>query len=98
MNKMTEQEAIKYIRSKACDDRCYELRCNDSCMHGVEYCAFSMAIKAFEKQIAKKPAKSKNEYDEVLEESVMLHYCSCGNEIWRVQRFCDFCGQKLDWE
>ena len=47
---MTENEAIKQIKIKACNDRCTEIRCDDSCMYGNDKCAFGMAIKALEKQ------------------------------------------------
>lgn len=51
---MTEQEAIKVIRSKACNDRCTEIHCDDSCMHGKNKCVFQMAIEALEKQVSLK--------------------------------------------
>ena len=42
---MTEQEAIKRIKEKHCTEN---QNCTDSCMHGAEHCAYSMAIKALE--------------------------------------------------
>ena len=45
---MTEQEAIKRIKEKHCTEN---QNCTDSCMHGAEHCAYSMAIKALEKQM-----------------------------------------------
>ncbi len=55
--------------------------------------ALNMAIKALEKQIAKKPRFYASDY-----------YCSvCGNLVgdsvfeWRRFKYCDTCGQKLDW-
>lgn len=47
---MKVSEAIKQIRSKACNDKCTEIRCDDSCMHGKDKCAFEMAIKSLEMQ------------------------------------------------
>lgn len=52
---MTESEAIKIIKEKACNNRCIPQLCNDGCMYENTKCAFSMAIKALEKQIPKKP-------------------------------------------
>ena len=52
---MTENEAIKIIEEKACNNRCIPQLCNDGCMYENTKCAFSMAIKALEKQISKKP-------------------------------------------
>ena len=43
---MTENEAIKVIGNKACNDRCKEIHCDDSCMYGKNQCAFEMAITA----------------------------------------------------
>ena len=48
VGRMSENEAIKVIRAKACNDRCTEIHCNDSCMYGKDKCAFDMAIKALE--------------------------------------------------
>lgn len=47
---MNEQEAIKQIRNKACNDRCTEIHCDDSCMYGKDKCAFGMAIQSLEMQ------------------------------------------------
>lgn len=54
---MTESKAIKIIKEKVCDSRCIPQLCNDGCMYENTKCAFSMAIQALEKQIAKKPKK-----------------------------------------
>lgn len=45
---MTESEAIKIIKEKACNNRCIPQLCNDGCMYENTKCAFSMAIKALE--------------------------------------------------
>lgn len=50
---MTEQEAVEEIKKKHCTEN---QNCTDSCMHGSEHCAYSMAVNALEKQIAKKVA------------------------------------------
>lgn len=45
---MTESEAIKIIKEKACNNRCIPQLCNDGCMYENTKCAFSIAIKALE--------------------------------------------------
>lgn len=45
---MTESEAIKIIKEKACNNRCIPQLCNDGYMYENTKCAFSMAIKALE--------------------------------------------------
>lgn len=45
---MTENEAIKIIKEKACNNRCIPQLCKDGCMYENTKCAFSMAIKALE--------------------------------------------------
>ena len=94
---MNEQEAIKQIRNKACNDRCKEIRCDDSCMYGNDKCAFGMAIKALEKQIPKKPfcttiAKDKNKSVGSIGKCPCCNYIVAEDMLW-----CDECGQKLDW-
>lgn len=89
---MTENEAIKIIMSKACNDRCDEIHCDDSCMYGANKCAFQMAIKALEKQIPKEPKVHDYKH-------IMYSQCPICGEMLRInQPFCDGCGQKLDWE
>ena len=54
--------------------------------------AVGMAINALEKQIAKK-VKELNE-----EKNLYVASCTvCGYLVYRNQRYCDGCGQKLDW-
>ena len=45
---MTENEAIKIIKEKVCDNRCIPQLCNDGCIYGSTKCAFSMAIDALQ--------------------------------------------------
>lgn len=45
---MTEQEAIKDIRMKACSDRYKAIHCSDNCMFGEFKCAFQVAMDALE--------------------------------------------------
>ena len=86
---MTEAEAIKYIRKTHCTEN---LRCHDNCMHGEKHCEYSVAIKALEKQIAK-PVKELNDRKDLYVASCTV----CGYLVYRNQRYCDGCGQKLDW-
>lgn len=82
---MTEKEAIEIINNVKSEeyDRCY-------CLVKL---AREMAIKALEKQIAKKPIKDK-------EFSSLFNCPSCGRrqKIMYEQNYCKVCGQKLDWE
>ena len=92
-NMMTEIEAIEKIREQICNEKGVQRYCRDNCMHGTEYCAYSMAIKALEKQIPKKPL---TEYHCVLQ-----RLCpSCGCEVSDIEdrKWSCKCGQKLDWE
>lgn len=87
---MTESKAIKIIKEKACDSRCIPPLCNDGCMYENTKCAFSMAIQALEKQIAKKPKKNTNSN---------IYFCSvCERKVAHNHAlYCSGCGQKLDW-
>ena len=86
---MTEAEAKERIEKTHCAGN---LRCSDNCMQGAEYCEYSMARKALEKQIAKKVTEEKDKFN------TPHWYCSvCGCELYGGQTHCDDCGQKLDW-
>jgi uncharacterized OB-fold protein len=54
--------------------------------------AVEVAIKALEKQIAK-PVKELNDRKDLYVASCTV----CGYLVYRNQRYCDGCGQKLDW-
>lgn len=89
MNNTTEQDVLKFLRSK-----CHESGCTDSCMHGDAYCSLALAIHSIEKRIAKKPRFYARNF-----------YCSecghlLGSNVFECRRilYCDNCGQKLDWE
>ena len=82
---MTEIEAIKIVRK----EKAYM----DSHAGRAQSEAFQIAMQAIEKQIPKKPRFYAHNY-----------YCSVcdslvGNNEFEWQRFkyCDTCGQKLDW-
>lgn len=107
---MTESKAIKIIKEKVCDSRCIPQLCNDGCMYENTKCAFSMAIQALEKQIAKKPV-----HDGCLDNKGIWHewngvngrpYDLCPNCNTNLccempydnkPKYCKHCGQKLDW-
>ena len=86
---MTNEEAIEILKTwRISGDKSHE--------------ALSMAIKALEKQIPKKPMKSIDPYNNIL---YKLNCPTCGKYINRVgtpNKFtvspdmCGFCGQKID--
>lgn len=93
--RMTEQEAIKRIKEKHCTEN---QNCTDSCMHGVEHCAYSMAITALEKQIPKKPEICADVYNAQGELVGKDYRCSeCGMGVAEGYICCPYCGQLLDW-
>ena len=63
-------------------------------VHHAEYSIFAealgMAIKALEKQIPKKP-------DFTEDKEFALCPCCNGKGLFNKQKYCDNCGQKLDW-
>lgn len=91
---MTAQEAIRRIRDH---NEVHSVRERNFAVYITE--ALNMAIEALEKQIPKKPYKRK-------EGKETNYYCSCKHylgdetEIQLIAirpRFCDNCGQALDW-
>jgi hypothetical protein len=82
---MTEQEAIMIIENE-----------RPSCGKKIEfteeekYEAYSMAIQALEKQIPKKP-------DFTEDKEFALCPCCNGKSLRDKQKYCENCGQKLDW-
>lgn len=83
---MTEQEAIKEIRSCLGFNNIIEPYSN-------EMEAFGMAIQALEKQVPKKPI----EKEHVMIEGYMIYKCSVCDKRVEFYNFCQNCGQKLDW-
>lgn len=92
---MTPEEAIKTIQVAVS-----EVEWNYPLDYAI---AFETAIKALEKQVAKKPNIVKTNYA-----CFQTYHCpSCNKEIisrldeeWiagRLQKYCDDCGQALDW-
>ena len=83
---MTEREAITKLKRKAYRTTCY----GDKVLEHEENL---VAIEALEKQIPKKPIFYAHDY-----------YCSVCNSLvgnnefeWKRFKYCDTCGQKLDW-
>ena len=81
---MTESEAIEWQKSFKKTYKSFPKDVDDAC---------DMAIQALEKQIPKKPIFYAHDY-----------YCSVCNSIvgnnefeWKRFKYCDTCGQKLDW-
>ena len=88
---MTEIEAIKNLKDIL--DECTESEEAVCYVTDVNAPALEMAIKELEKQIPKKPRFYAHNY-----------YCSvCDNLVgnnefeWQRFKYCDVCGQKLDW-
>ena len=79
---MTEQEAIKRINGSS------QYAYNHFGFVDKDGEAFDMAIKALEKQIPKKPSRWQDGYS----------CCSnCKRGIIKEDRFCCYCGQRIDW-
>ena len=86
---MTEREAITKLKRKAYRTTCYGNKV-------LEHEENLVAIEALEKQIAKKPIKSKNQ----VVRYVNTYYCpTCelGITGTNIAKWCYHCGQKIDW-
>lgn len=88
---MTEQEAIMIIENE-----------RPSCGKKIEfteeekYEAYSMAIRALEKQIPKKPIKSKKQVVRYVN-TYCCPICNLKFTGTGIAKWCYHCGQKLDW-
>ena len=67
---MTENEAIERIKSGICNEIGTAKYCHDNCMHGVEHCAYSMAINALEEIQAYRAIGTVKGYERAIESSV----------------------------
>ena len=86
---MTENEAITKLKRKAYRTTCYGNKV-------LEHEENLVAIEALEKQIPKKPIKSKNQ----VVRYVNTYYCpTCelGITGTNIAKWCYHCGQKIDW-
>ena len=89
---MTEREAIEKLKNmRLCMQ--IEDENNDCKFTEDDYKANEMAVQALEKQIPKKPIFYAHDY-----------HCSVCNSLvgnnefeWKRFKYCDTCGQKLDW-
>ena len=86
---MKESEAITKLKRKAYRTTCYGNKV-------LEHEENLVAIEALEKQIPKKPIKSKNQ----VVRYVNTYYCpTCelGITGTNIAKWCYHCGQKIDW-
>ena len=86
---MTEREAITELKRRAYRTTCYGNKV-------LEHEENLVAIEALEKQIPKKPIKSKNQ----VVRYVNTYYCpTCelGITGTNIAKWCYHCGQKIDW-
>lgn len=81
---MTENEVIKEVRFNMS-----EIGLNDEAAKRVSE-AKNIAVQALEKQIPKKP-------DFTEDKEFALCPCCNGKGLFSKQKYCDNCGQKLDW-
>ena len=81
---MTENEVIKEVRFNMS-----EIGLNDEAAKRVSE-AKNIAVQALEKQIPKKP-------DFTEDKEFALCPCCNGKGLLDKQKYCDNCGQKLDW-
>ena len=81
---MTENEVIKEVRFNMS-----EIGLNDEAAKRVSE-SKNIAVQALEKQIPKKP-------DFTEDKEFALCPCCNGKGLLNKQKYCDNCGQKLDW-
>lgn len=81
---MTENEVIKEVKFNMS-----EIGLNDEAAKRVSE-AKNIAVQALEKQIPKKP-------DFTEDKEFALCPCCNGKGLFNKQKYCDNCGQKLDW-
>ena len=79
---MTNKEAIRILKNIKEDNYNYVITG-----------AMEVAIKAVKKQIPKKL-----EYVAIENEGHNICCMLCGEEIYRISKFCPECGQAIDWE
>lgn len=84
---MNEQEAIKIIKNEHCGRCDKKFPCNG--------CYIGMAIKAIEKQIAKKA--NKIIYSKHMDARMGICPACKSNEVYEWNVYCSKCGNKLDW-
>lgn len=101
---MTPEEAIDFISNKIQIDVRF---CSDDDINKTET-ALKLAISALEKQIPKKPVIKTHKYIGSDDDFVNKYHCPVCNSLMinedtngfyagRIQKYCDDCGQALDW-
>lgn len=85
---MTEREAIEELKYD-CNELGKAIPCDTSWGSSFES-AYRMAVQALEKQVPKKP-------DFTEDKEFALCSCCNGKGLLDKQKYCDNCGQKLDW-
>lgn len=91
---MTENEAIEELKYD-CNELGKAIPCDTSWGKLFEN-AYAMAIKALEKQIPKKPIKSKEQKIRYVN-TYYCPTCNLGFTGFNIAKWCYHCGQKLDW-
>ena len=86
---MTESEAITELKRRAYRTTCYG---NKVLVHEENL----VAIEALEKQIPKKPIKSKNQVVRYVN-TYYCPICELGITGTNIAKWCYHCGQKIDW-
>ena len=96
--RMTVEETIKKITERHCTEGEH---CTDNCMNGDEFCEYSLAIEALEKQIPKKPyIQQDDRNNDCIEcpfcDSFIGYEYDCRDEHYQIN-YCPCCGQSIDW-
>lgn len=85
---MTYKEAIENLKILKISE-------DDSSVGKLKIQTYNIAIEALEKQIPKKPLSREDKSE------ISYGYCPCCSNIidnWDDIRYCDECGQAIDWE
>ena len=85
---MTEQKAIDGIVAEMCDKDCLGFIKPEICNN----CPYKMAINALKRQIPKKVREGDWTY------GLSYHCPECSTCVKKIDEYCYFCGQRLDWE
>lgn len=92
---MTYEEAKARLRRSHCwgiGNECeYHMDKRGKCYS----CEIGIAVESIERRIPKKPFNTEGYVDD---KKVGIHYCdSCGHFVFYSDRFCNKCGQAIDW-
>ena len=92
---MTEREAIEKLKNMRLFMQ-IEDENNDCKFTEDDYKANEMAVQALEKQIPKKPIKSKNQVVRYVN-TYYCPICELGITGTNIAKWCYHCGKKIDW-